>query len=441
MADSLAPVQMQIKLFDEQIDQIETSFTNADDVIVERTSHFQSVIDQARDTIISQLDKCRIEIQKNQNLAEALALVRKTFLSHCLPQANETHDSSSHRKKPAAMRPYSIPRLKQLEALSSDVRSTSGFTISSIPITSRLPDYIPIPVTEDWWRSAQIFRGHRIIHRNLESFGEPEIVPLNATGLKYDWPFGIALHPLTEMLYVANYGSHEVLVLHPDGSFSHKMVIKKEGTEETAKPQFSFQNPNDIAISPDGSRIMISDHTANTVAVFDGQTEALLEVVTIRTPNVTVQEPRGVTVDADGNFYATDSRNSRILKFSSDLAFIKFITTNEIDPGISSPMSILATQTNELYVLSDRGSNIAVFDLDGNYLRNMPIAATGEYNYLSHGPSGSFAVSDVAGFIRFYSHPGTELKCLKVPGAVGCIFDSKGTLYALDRRSHCLYRL
>ncbi len=89
------------------------------------------------------------------------------------------------------------------------------------------------------------------------------------------------------------------------------------------------------------------------------------------------RQPRDVDVDAAGNFYITDHRNSRIQKFSPSGAFLGLISRQGKANGRLLRPNAIAISGNNLIVTDTDNNRIQVFSLNGNYVRKWGSLGTG----------------------------------------------------------------
>ncbi|MFW5741258.1 MAG: hypothetical protein ACOC1F_12925, partial [Myxococcota bacterium] len=138
--------------------------------------------------------------------------------------------------------------------------------------------------------TQQLYRGDGS-HRTAVGLGET----LVATNPTYNGPNGIAFGP-DGTLYVAEFDAGVVTKTSPSG------------TVTTVKSGLS--NPADVAVAPDG-RIVIVEKGADRVIRCDP--DGLNEEVLVASLN----NPRGVAIDAHANVYVTDTDNRQILRITA----------------------------------------------------------------------------------------------------------------------------
>jgi DNA-binding beta-propeller fold protein YncE len=183
--------------------------------------------------------------------------------------------------------------------------------------------------------------------------------------------------------YVASFGTHSVVLLDPNGV--REMAI--DGGIE------GFDRPFDVLIRPDGS-LLVSEFGADRIAFVS---PAGFKTGSFGTTGVGEGEflgPQFLAADGDGALYVTDYGNRRVSKFTLDGDFLfSFGEPTRGFEGLRSPAGIVV-MGDEVFVADTDEARIAVFDRNGNHLRNIeaPIMSTPEG--LSRFDAESLLVSD-----------------------------------------------
>ena len=111
---------------------------------------------------------------------------------------------------------------------------------------------------------------------------------------QFEWPSSLVFSPSGE-LFIADCNRHRVLVFTADGMF-----LREFGKGH-------LYNPLDILIAADGS-VLVNDTGYNRIAVFDGDSGALLHTFP-------ASSPYGLAVDSQGDLLVTDFCNKRVAIF------------------------------------------------------------------------------------------------------------------------------
>jgi len=156
-------------------------------------------------------------------------------------------------------------------------------------------------------------------------------------------------------LYVADADNHRIQHLNPDGS-----VIASWGTfadilQGGAAPG-TFNQPWDVAVSPDGAFVYVADTWNHRVQKFTADGEFVTMWGTFgqaETPEA-FWGPRSVDVDADGNVFVTDTGNKRIAIFDGDGNFLGQFGEVGFAPGqYDEPVGIALNPVNGYLYVAD----------------------------------------------------------------------------------------
>ncbi|MDO8715249.1 MAG: peptidoglycan-binding protein [Dehalococcoidales bacterium] len=111
-------------------------------------------------------------------------------------------------------------------------------------------------------------------------------------------------------------------------------------------------------------------------------------LATIGSNDGQVKEPRGITVDAQGNVYVADTSNHRIQKFDSNGNFVtKWGNTRGSGDGqFSAPVDVAVSAQGNVYVADNYNYRIQKFDSNGNFLAKWGTQGSGDGQFNS--PNG-----------------------------------------------------
>lgn len=81
-------------------------------------------------------------------------------------------------------------------------------------------------------------------------------------------------------------------------------------------------------------------------------------------------KPRGIAVDAEGNFYVADNGNARIQKFSPDGKFLNVFGERGADEGkLREPNGIAVDEKGNIYVVDALNHRLMKFKADGSFIK------------------------------------------------------------------------
>lgn len=195
-------------------------------------------------------------------------------------------------------------------------------------------------------------------------------------------------------------------------------------------------------------------NSAVTIFAVHGQYAGTIPVTTIETvPQVQEEEvvvqaapgqlsqPRGVTVDGEGNVYVADFGNDRIQKFDPQLAFVKEWGSRGDLPGqFKQPGDVAIGADGLVYVADTWNQRVQVFDADGEYKREWADRYYGPRG-IAAAPSGAIYLADTGNHrVRKLTPDGVEQLTWgglgREPGQftepVGIAVDRAGLVYVVD---------
>ena len=206
------------------------------------------------------------------------------------------------------------------------------------------------------------FDGDGIVIRYVDNLGQ------NPSGFDVDSSGNV---------YVAITGSNQVWKLNPtdvsfspDSSFGYQGMIGGSGTSGG-----EFNAPFDVAVTPDGGTIAISDSgnhriqridaTGNLIDTFGNQGNSTGQFNT----------PKGLAYDSTGILYIVDSGNNRIAMAQGNIVMGTSGTSGTGLGQLGGPVS-LSLGTRGVYVADTGNNRIQKFDLPANGLFSITSAST-----------------------------------------------------------------
>jgi len=166
-------------------------------------------------------------------------------------------------------------------------------------------------------------------------------------------------------VYVAVTGSNQVWKLNPvcttfapDAVFGYQGVIGGCGTNGG-----EFNSPFDVAVTPDGSTIAISDSGNNRIQRVDTTVGNLIDVFgALGSDSGEFNTPKGLTYDSVGTLYIVDSGNNRIVLFEGNTVNGTTGSGGTSLGQFSNPVN-LCIGTTGVYVADTGNNRVQKFDL------------------------------------------------------------------------------
>jgi DNA-binding beta-propeller fold protein YncE len=170
-----------------------------------------------------------------------------------------------------------------------------------------------------------------------------------------------------------------------------------------SKPGF-LSKPRDIAVLRDGT-VYVADTGNDRIQVFtnDG---VFLNIIGAEAGIPELRNPTAVEVDDKGNLYILSSSASHILRVAPDGKVLKRIGENEGRGKLDEPVS-LAIIGHELLVLDAGASNIKVYSLAGDFLRQFGAKGEGKGEFRK--PASLTVVSDNRIMVADYGNKRVQL--------------------------------
>jgi DNA-binding beta-propeller fold protein YncE len=201
--------------------------------------------------------------------------------------------------------------------------------------------------------------------------------------------------------------------------------------------------PTSLAMSPDGSRLFMTDQTSGQVLWFDFK----LKQAEVFAPVFAFSQPFGLALDSEGNVYVSEPAARRVRAFTRDGRLIR-----EFGREAERPTGLAIDPKRQLIYVADGSSGasqnhrVLVYSLAGKLLRTIGTRGSepGQFNfpsYLAVGADGQLFVTDTLNFriqvfdpegtlIRFFGEAGEALGTFSRPKGVA--LDKRGIVYVVD---------
>lgn len=167
-----------------------------------------------------------------------------------------------------------------------------------------------------------------------------------------NFPIGVAVNPITNMIYVTNAASNTVSVIN--------------GENDKVEYTIPVGNlPYDVDVDPATNKIYVANKFSNSLSVIDGDTNAI-----IKTINVT--SPVGIDIDSDNSWiYVTNIDNNTVSKVDAiNNTVVKYAEVGD-DPYT---VDIKKGRDSKIYVTNLGSDSVSVIDGDSfKTLKNITV--------------------------------------------------------------------
>ena len=157
-------------------------------------------------------------------------------------------------------------------------------------------------------------------------------------------------------------GGNYIRKFSPEGT----LLLQIDGTSD-----YGFDW--DMTVTVDGQgNIYATSPNSNYVAKFDSTGKYLKKWGSQGSGNNQLDWPMGIAADSSNNIYVVDNRNNRVVKFDSSGTFIRtWGTSGGTDGAFNCPYGISIDSLNNVYVADQNNNRIQVFNTDGTFLKKI----------------------------------------------------------------------
>jgi DNA-binding beta-propeller fold protein YncE len=178
-------------------------------------------------------------------------------------------------------------------------------------------------------------------------------------------PAGIAVDA-AGYVYIADQARHLIVKCDPAMT-----PIATWGTQGSGPGQLNL--PTNLAFSPDGSRLYVTELGGNRVSMFTPTGEFIGGWGSLGTAPGQFDHPFGIAVDAVGNVLVADVLNSRVQVFTGDGVYLSSFGTLGGAPGqFNQPAGLYFDSSWNLYVADQLNNRIQKLTATGEPICELP---------------------------------------------------------------------
>ena len=172
--------------------------------------------------------------------------------------------------------------------------------------------------------------------------------------LEFDWPKGIAIHPKSRRIYVADDRNHRIQILNPDLTFYGKFGSRGSGNGQ-------FNHPWDIAFDSSGNAY-IADKDNHHIQVFTEEGRYVRQFGKEGNGDGELNAPSSVAIGNDDVLYVTEYGNHRVSVFTFEGEFLtSFGEQGNETRQFYNPRGIAVDKSGVVYISDSDNDCVKLF--------------------------------------------------------------------------------
>ena len=220
------------------------------------------------------------------------------------------------------------------------IQSFQGFTNPcGVAVTSDRH----ILVTDEHRLQKLTGKGHCVVSIGSKNKGDRT--------LQFNCPRGIAVSPITGLIYVTDYGNHRIQVIKSDLTYSHS--IGGKGAEPG-----KLSHPQDVALDSEGN-VFVANHYNHCIDAFTPEGKFLRRFGGYGSDKGRLTIPTSVAIDTSDNVYVADHSN-HISLFNTRGEFLRHIPGDGQEELFSGPQYVAIDPLGTLYVVDGDNSIVVL---------------------------------------------------------------------------------
>ena len=181
-----------------------------------------------------------------------------------------------------------------------------------------------------------------------------EVGKSGSQNLEFNWPKGIAIHPKSKRVYIADDRNHRIQILNPDLTFYGKFGSKGHGNGQ-------FNHPWDIAFDSTGNAY-VADKDNHHIQVFTEEGRYVRQFGKEGSDRGELNAPSSVTIGYDDVLYVTEYGNHRVSVFTFEGEFLtSFGEQGNEARQFYSPRGITVDKSGVVYISDSDNDCVKLF--------------------------------------------------------------------------------